>query len=707
MKKLMIVSVVLLSLSLCFQGAEKKPRPFETVKVPPLNPIKNPVFEKTVLDNGLQVYFFEKHELPLISLTAMIRGGGVDESKAGQAELFGEVLRSGGTKSMSGDKVDEFLENIGAEIETYSGDAAVTVRAKMLRENREEVIPLFVEFLVSPAFQEEKIQLAKTQMNSQISRRNDNVNGLARREFMKLVYGADSPYASQLEYADVEALERIDLLRFHDKFFRPEQTIIAVVGDFDTPEMKETFGKLLGGWKNGTIAPAFAVPNIPEPKASVSFIEKNDVEQSTILLGHLGLRLDDPDYPAVNMLSEVLGGGMASRIFTQVRTLKGLAYGAGGYMMPAYDHKGAFYFYTSTKPESTREALQTILDEIKKVRTGKVTDEELTRARDGYMNSFAFEFDSTEKIARRMLLYKFYGYPEKFNEELRGKIEKVTADDILAAAGKHLFDDKLAVLVVGKKEVRDQLGSFGSVGVIDITIPDQPVKEVLPEPTPETMKKGTELLKAAAVKVGEKQLTDLKNFSFECTTTMKTPMGDFSVKQKGLFVFPDKSRVEIESPMGNIEAVVKGSEGYRTMNGRKKVIPESQLKEAKRSLYLSLAGANILRDVISGKLQGQYIGPKEIDSRKAELVVVTIENAPVKLYIAEGMLIGVGTRQNTHEGPKDLVEVYGDFRVVQGLLVPFVRRTFDGGNVSEQTFYSSAALNVEPQAADKEALGLK
>ncbi len=143
-----------------------------------------------------------------------------------------------------------------------------------------------------------------------------------------------------------------DLLRFHDKFFRPEQTIIAVVGDFDTPEMKETFGKLLGGWKNGTIAPAFAVPNIPEPKASVSFIEKNDVEQSTILLGHLGLRLDDPDYPAVNMLSEVLGGGMASRIFTQVRTLKGLAYGAGGYMMPATTTKAHF---TSTLRQSRNQ----------------------------------------------------------------------------------------------------------------------------------------------------------------------------------------------------------------------------------------------------------------------------------------------------------------------------------------------------------------
>lgn len=707
MKKLILVYVVLLSLSLIVLGAEKKPRPFETVKVPPLNAINAPVAEKAVLSNGLHLYFFEDHQLPLVKIRVMVRGGETGEEKIGQAELFGEVLRSGGTQSMSGDKVDEYLETIGAEIESYAGDSYTALWSQMLSENRNEVIPLFAEFMTAPAFSEDKIELQKTKMRSEISRRNDEAMGLARREFIKLVYGADSPYARQIEYKDVEALDRGDLLKFHRKYFRPEETYIAVLGDFDPKEMKASFEKLLGGWKNDSPKPAYKVPEIPSPKASINFIEKNDVEQSTILLGHLGLRLDDPDYPSVNMLSEVLGGGMASRIFTQVRTLKGLAYGAGGYMMPAYDHSGAFYFYTSTKPESTKEALQTILDEIVKIRAEKVTDEELKRAKDGYMNSFAFEFDSIEKIARRMMMYQFYGYPEKFNEELRVKIDKVAADDILAAAGKHLFDDKLAILIVGKKEVKEQLGTFGNINVIDIAIPDPPVKEVLPEPTPEAMKKGTELLKAAAVKVGEKQLAGLKNFSFEGTTTMKTPMGDFSMKQKGLIVFPDMARVEIESPMGKMEQVVKGSEGYMAMGDKKRPIPESQLKDAKRSLYLSLAGANILRDVISGKLRGQYIGPKEIDSRKAELVVVTVENAPVKLYVSEGMVIGVGTRQNTQEGPKDLVDVYSDFRNVKGLMIPFASKTLDGEEIAEQAVYSSAAFNVDPQAADKELLGLK
>lgn len=708
MKKLILLSVVLLALCLTISGAEKKPRPFETVKVPPMNPIKAPAVEKAVLSNGVKLYFIEDHQLPLVKIRAMVRGGEICEDKVGQAELFGEVLRTGGTKSMSGDKMDEFLETIGAEIESYSGDAYTAMWAEMLKENRNEVIPLFAEMVVSPVFAEEKIELQKTKMNSEISRRNDEVMGLSRREFVKLVYGADSPYARQIEYKDVAALTREDLVKFHGRYFRPDETYIAVLGDFDSAEMKATMEKLFGGWKNNAPKPEYKIPQIPQPKASINFIEKNDVEQTTILLGHLGLRLDDPDYPSVNMLSEILGGSMSSRIFTQVRTLKGLAYGAGGYMMPAYDHNGAFYFYTSTKPESSKDALQTILDEIKKIRAEKVTAEELKRSKDNYLNGYAFEFDSAEKVARRLFLYQFYGYPDNFSEELKEKIENVSIDDVLNAAKNHLFDDKLAVLVVGKKEVKEQIESLGKVNVIDIAIPDPPVTEVLPEPTPETLKAGTEILKAAAEKAGSKQLSSLRNASFEGTTTMKTPMGDFSMKQKGFAVFPDKLHVQLESPMGKMEQVVKGAEGYMAMGDKKRPIPESQIKDAARSLYLSMGGLNLLKDVLAGKVQGQLIGEKEIDSKKAELVVVKIDGAPVKVYVgADGMIAAIATRQNTQEGPREMVDVYGDFRDVKGLKVPFSSKTLDGDEVAEQTGYTAVSFNVDVPEGERAVLGLK
>ncbi|MFB3851698.1 MAG: M16 family metallopeptidase [Acidobacteriota bacterium] len=708
MKRAVIVIGLILAFSLIVFAQNKPLREFEKVKIPPLNPIQTPKFETISLDNGLKIFLFEDKEIPLIKINAIVKGGTINEEKVGQANLFGTVLRTGGTKSMSGDKVDEFLERIGASIESNSSDAYVMISANMLKENKDEVIPLFAEFLTSPAFAEDKIDLAKTKMRSQISRRNDEVMSLSRREFVKLIYGKDSPYASQIEYDDVDNLSREDLIKFYLKYFRPDETLIAVVGDFDAKEMKAVFEKYLGKWQNPTPKPQYSLPKIPEMKPSINFIEKNDVEQTTILLGHLGLRLDDPDYPAINMLSEILGGGMASRIFVQVRTLKGLAYGAGGYMIPAYDHNGAFYFYTSTKPETSIEALTTILDEIKKIKTEKVTDEELKRAKDGYLNGFAFEFDSTDKIARRMLIYSFYGYPENFNEILKSKIEKVNVEDVQNAAKNHLFEDKLAVLVVGKKEIKDKLNSLGEVNVIDVTIPEPKPKETIPEPTEETLKQGTTLMKNVLTAVGEKQIKNLKNISVEGTMSVKTPMGQFAMNQKGIIVYPDKAHFELQTPMGKMEQVLKGSEGYMAMGDQKRPIPESRLKESVNSLNYSFGGLGILRDFSNGKVQAQFIGEKEVKGVKTKVVAVRMDNNPVKIYIGNDNLIyAIATKQTTEQGPKELLEVFTNYKDVKGVKIPFTSKTYDGDEEQESAEHKNIVVNADIPENTEAVLGVK
>lgn len=708
MKKALIAVGIILVFSLLIFAQNRPLREFEKVKIPPLNPIQMPKYDKVELENGVKIFFFENKEIPLIKINAMIKGGTVNEDKIGQANLFGTVLRTGGVKSLDGDRVDEFLEKIGASIESYSTEAYIMLSATMLKENRDDVIPLFSEFLTSPKFQENKIELAKTQMRSQISRRNDEVMSLSRREFVKLIYGKDSPYARQIEYDDVDNLCREDLERFYLKYFRPEETIIAVVGDFDTNEIKPLFEKYLGKWTNKTPKPQYPSVKIPETKPSINFIEKNDVEQSTILLGHLGLRLDDPDYPAINMLSEVLGGGMASRIFTQVRTLKGLAYGAGGFMIPAYDHQGAFYFYTSTKPETTVEALNTILDEIKKIKAEKVTEEELKRAKDGYLNGFAFEFDSIDKIARRMLIYNFYNYPENFNEILKSKIEKVSAEDVLNVAKNHLFEDKLAILVVGRKEIKGKLDSLGNVNVIDITIPEPKPKEIIPEPTEESLKQGNAVLKNVLTATGEKRIKNIDNISTEGTISVKTPMGQFTMNQKGIIIYPDKVYVELQTPMGKMEQVLKGTEGYMSMGGQKRPIPENRLKESINSLNCSIGGLGILKNFLNGKIQGQFVGEKEIKGVKTKLIVVKINNSIIKLYIGQDNLIyAIGSKQTTDEGPKELLQVFTNYKDVKGVKIPFASKTFDGDEEKESEEYKTISLNIDIPEVVEGVLGIE
>ncbi|MBZ5589794.1 MAG: insulinase family protein [Acidobacteriia bacterium] len=461
-------------------AAAAKPRAVDRLVYPKLHEIKAPPVVRETLPNGLHLLLVEDHDLPQVYFAACVRGGVVAEptGKAGLAGLFGEVQRTGGTTAMAGDAIDTLLDGLGAGVETNVDEAYGTVGGKTLVENLDKVLPVFAQVLTSPVFAQDKVDLGKTHMRSAIARRNDDVMGVAFREIGKLVYGARSPYARQVEYEDVERLTREDLVAFHKTYYRPDATILAVWGDFKTSEMKARLATAFGGWKVAGAAPKITLPVVAAQPPTLAYIEKRDVEQTFIVAGQLGLRLDDPDYPAIHVLGDILGGGLTSRISTKVRTEKGLAYSAGGRMIPAWDHPGSFFFFTSTKPSTTAEALATVLDEIRKIRVSPVTDDELARAKDMYLNGYAFENDSTLKIVGRLVLYEFYGYPADFNVRLRDAVEKVTKDDVLRVARTHLNPDALTILAVGRQEQFDKpLSTFGKVTTIDITIPE-------PKPAP-------------------------------------------------------------------------------------------------------------------------------------------------------------------------------------------------------------------------------
>lgn len=442
---------------------------------PKLNDIPMPTVVRETLPNGMKLLLVEDHEFPVVGLQALVRGGMLAEpaGKTSVAELLGDVLRSGGTEAMTGDAMDARLDRLGASIDSSAEVNAVRVSGRSLTENLDALLPLFADTLRKPAFAVDKLALAKRRLASTISRRNDDVFEVTGREFMKLLYGKGSPYARQLEYADLDSVTRDDLVSYHRRAFRPDATAIAVFGDFKTEDMKRQMAQLFGDWKAQGALPIYRAPAPPPAKGSVNYVEKKDIQQTFLYLGHPGLRYDDPDYAAVRVMTDLLGGGFASRILKKVRTEMGLAYSAGGYIAPAYDHQGFFFFYTMTKPSTTTVALRAILDEVKRIREAPVTDEELTYAKSAYLNTYAFDFDSKEKIVQRLLTYDFYGYPPDFNTRIRNAVEKVTKEDVLRVAKQHLQPDLLAIVAVGIKEQFDKpLDSFGPVTVIDITIPE-------------------------------------------------------------------------------------------------------------------------------------------------------------------------------------------------------------------------------------------
>jgi len=213
---------------------------WQQIPTPPL-PAFHPQQPKRIkLSNGMVIFLQEDHELPLIEASARIRGGSRNEPavKAGLVEIFGEVWRIGGTMTQTGDQLDDFLEARAAKVETGGGPDSTSVSLNCLKGDFDDVFQVLADLLQNPEFRAEKLDIAQKQADDAISRRNDEIGGIAARESAKLAYGADNPYARQPEYSTIAAITRQDLLDWHKTYVHPNHLILGINGDFDASAME-------------------------------------------------------------------------------------------------------------------------------------------------------------------------------------------------------------------------------------------------------------------------------------------------------------------------------------------------------------------------------------------------------------------------------------------------------------------------------------
>ncbi len=457
-------------------------KPWEKIPVPPLHAFHPHQPKRIELKNGIVLFLQEDHELPFVNGSVLIPGGSRDEdpAKIGMIDLYGQAWRTSGSEKMSGDAMDDLLEAKAAHIETGGDVDSTALSWDSLKGDSDEVYGLAMDLLFHPKFSEEKLQLAQQQEAAGIVRRNDDEGEIASRESAKLVYGANSPYTRQPEFATIGAISLADLNAWHDRSLRGK-LIVSVSGDFDPAAIE---AKL-----RATFEPLAQVSPLPthhevfhDPTQSVYFINKEDVNQSNVEIMGLGTDRHNPDVPTLAVMNDILGGGFGSRLFQKVRTELGLAYAVGGGYRFGYDHPGTFHVGVITKSASTVDATKAALGEIAGLTQKPFTEEELMRAKDDILNSFLFEYDTREKVLGERVRLEFYGYPADYLETYKAAIEKVTVADLTAAAKKYVHPDKLAVMVVGNgPEIKPGLDdlSLGAVHPVDVTIPQpkQPAAE--------------------------------------------------------------------------------------------------------------------------------------------------------------------------------------------------------------------------------------
>ena len=475
-KQIAGVALLLIGLAGAPSAAHAQAAEWQKIPVPALPPFHPAEPKRIELPNGMVIFLQEDHELPLIDGSIRIRGGAKSEPavKVGLVDLYGEVWRTGGTKSRTGDELDDFLEARAAKVETGGGIDSTSLGWSCLKGDFDDVFKIVLDLLQNPEFRSDKLELAQQQFAESIARRNDNPAGIAGREAAKLVYGADSPYARQAEYSTLLAVKRDDLLDWHKTHVYPNSMIVGIAGDFDATAMESKLKSAFGFWQKGPAAPKERIEAHPA-KPGYYLVSKDDVNQSNVRMVAPGIERRNPDYFAIEVFNEVMGGGFSSRLMQDIRTARGLAYAVGGGIGSAFDHPGVTRFVLGTKSESTVEAIQAVFSDLDDVQKKPITEGEITRAKDSILNSFIFNFDTPDKVLRERMAYEFYGYPLNFLEQYRAGIEKTTVADVNRVASKYVHKDQLAVLVVGNpKDFDKPLSTLGAVTNVDITIPPPP-----------------------------------------------------------------------------------------------------------------------------------------------------------------------------------------------------------------------------------------
>jgi zinc protease len=690
-------------LAICIGGvafAQQAVPSYKDLKYPPLPQVKIPEPASFTLSNGMRLFLLEDHELPLIHGLALIHTGNLFDppDKKGLSELTAEVLRSGGTKSKTGDQIDEELENMAASVEAGMDETSASMSFSALKENGDTVLRAFKELMTAPEFRQDKLDLAITQTRSAIARRNDDANGIPDRELMRIIYGPTTPYGWQVEYEDLNHIHRDDLVKFYQRYYFPKNIMLAVYGDFKIPEMKDKLEKAFADW---TVEQA-PVPKFPEVTAKAApgiyFAEKADVTQTFFALGELGGTLREKDYAALQVAANILGQGFSSRLMSQIRTKLGYAYEISASWSANWDHPGTFRIGGSTKSQSTTETLQAIRVELDKMRAAEVTARELDEAKEGVLNSFVFFFDSPAKTLNRVMRYEYFGYPKDFLFQYQKAISAVTRADVLRVAKERFLPENLAIVAVGNpKEFGKPLATLGKVNTIDLTIPEPKTEAAKSDPA--SAEKGRALLKRAQQAMGgADKLAAVKDLTQSGEMTMDPAAGGMKMKQQNRWVAPSTLRQDQVLPIGTIIAFTDGKSGWLSMPQGLMPMPAPVLKQAQGEIF---------REWLTLVLS----------DRDASRTITAVAPSAVEISTADGLKVGVEfdeatglplrqSYQETGMGgpPSEVKETFSDWRDVGGIKLPFKVLIEQNGKKAGDAVVSEIKLNTGVTA---EELGKK
>jgi zinc protease len=671
-----------------------------------------PKVETKTLPNGLRVYVVTDHSEPAVAVRLVLTGAGSVNDPAGLTGLavITANLLTQGTEKRSAPQIANEIDFVGGVLSAEAGKDATGVTLEITKNNLRTGIDLMSDVVLHPTFKQEELDRQRQQLLSGLQVQSADPEYLAGAVFSRVVYPG-SPYGlpSEGTLETAGKFDRDSIVKFHAASYAPNEALMAFAGDITPEAAFELASRYFGGWEKKEV-----VQTARHEPAAVSgvhlwVVDKPDAVQTQIRIGRLGIRRADPNYIPLLVANRILGGGMNSRLSTEVRINKGLTYDAAS-SFHGMKYTGSFAAETYTRTEATVEATKLVVDLMAKMAAEGATPAELDVARDYLAGVYPIQSETAVQVADRVLEVAIYDLPADYPETYPERIRAVSLEKVNQVSAEYFGKKNMDIVLVGNaKQFREGLkAAFPAAqweeipyDSLDLLRADlrKPKEAAAPAASAESAKRGDEIVKAAAEAAGGAALQSVDDVQITAAGTAHTVQGDFPIEIKYLIVFPDRMRSEAKLPFGLMVQGFDGKTGWASTPQGLMDLPPEYAGESQRSSALS-GGWGLYKLALAGKLQTQYLGEEEWDGKKDAVVQWNATSGPVKLYFDPDthLLAGAHFKSISPQGATETDQHWSDYREVQGRKLPYAVVIFRNGTKFSETAVKDVSVNTKPDA---------